>query len=71
VKWDVLNDEHPPYDFLTILKKSELNAELVRIFAQNRRTHYLLVNELLGRPAEFTRREVDGQNGVVVGRIPV
>jgi hypothetical protein len=58
VKWDVLSDEQPPYDFLTILKKSEFNAELVRAFAQNRRTHNLLVNELdklLEPTAEFTR----------------
>jgi predicted type IV restriction endonuclease len=58
VKWDVLNDEQPPYDFLTLLQKSEFNTELIRTFAQKKRTHNLLVNELdrlLEPAAEFTR----------------
>jgi predicted type IV restriction endonuclease len=58
VKWDVLNDEQPPYDFLTLLQKSQFKTELVRTFAQRKHEHNLLVNELarLLEPApEFTR----------------
>jgi predicted type IV restriction endonuclease len=58
VKWDVLNDEQPPYDFLTLLQKSQFKAELVRTFAQRQHEHNLLVKELAGLlepSAEFTR----------------
>ena len=58
VKWDVLNDEQPPYDFLTLLQKSQFKTELVRTFAQRQHEHNLLVNELarlLEPSAEFTR----------------
>jgi hypothetical protein len=57
-KWDVLNDEEPPYDFLTLLQKSQFKAELVRTFAKRQHEHNLLVNELarlLEPAAEFTR----------------
>jgi hypothetical protein len=30
LKWDVLSDEEPPHDFLTVLQKSQFNAELIR-----------------------------------------
>jgi hypothetical protein len=62
VKWDVLNDEQPPYDFLTLLQKSEFNAELVRTFAQKKHAHNILVNELtrLLEPApEFTKLAIE------------
>jgi predicted type IV restriction endonuclease len=58
VKWDVLNDEQPPYDFLTLLQKSQFKTELVRTFAQRQHEHNLLINELarlLEPSAEFTR----------------
>jgi hypothetical protein len=58
VQWDVLNDEEPPYDFLTLLQKSQFKAELVRTFARRQHEHNLLVNELarlLEPSAEFTR----------------
>jgi predicted type IV restriction endonuclease len=58
LKWDVLNDEEPPYDFLTLLQKSQFKAELVRTFARRQHEHNLLVNELdrlLEPAAEFTR----------------
>ena len=58
VKWDVLNDEQPPYDLLTLLQKAQFNTELVRTFAQKRYEHNLLVNELgrlLEPAAEFTK----------------
>ncbi len=58
VKWDVLNDEQPPYDFLTLLQKSQFKTELVWTFARRQHEHNLLVNELdrlLEPAAEFTR----------------
>jgi hypothetical protein len=61
VKWDVLKDEQPPYDFLTLLQKSQFKTELVRTFAQRRYEHNLLVNELarlLEPSPEFTRLAV-------------
>ena len=57
VKWDVLNDEQPPYDLLTLLQKSQFKTELVRTFARRQHEHNLLVNELdrlLEPSAEFT-----------------
>ncbi len=58
LKWDVVNDEKPPYDFLTLLQKSQFTAELIRTFAQRKRAQNLLVNELirlLEPSPEFTR----------------
>jgi predicted type IV restriction endonuclease len=58
VKWDVLNDEEPPYDFLTLLQKSQFKAELVRTFARRQHEHNLLVKELahlLEPSPEFTK----------------
>src|SRR5262249_14497970 len=37
LKWDVLSDEKPPLDFLTILQKSQFNRQLIRTFAEKRR----------------------------------
>ncbi|KYG02570.1 hypothetical protein BE21_54780 [Sorangium cellulosum] len=44
VQWDVLADEQPPIDFLTVLQKSEYNAGLLRAFAQRTRQQNLLVH---------------------------
>jgi hypothetical protein len=57
VRWDVLNEE-PPYDFLTLLQKSQYNSELVRTFATRRRNQNLLIaelNRLLEPSTEFTK----------------
>lgn len=58
LKWDVLSDEEPPYDFLSVLQKSQYNAELVRAFARRQREQNLLVtelNRLLEPSPEFIR----------------
>ena len=58
VKWDLLSDEKPPLDFLTILQKSEFNPQLIRTFAERRRNQNLLLNEisrLLEPSSEFVR----------------
>ena len=34
LKWDVLVDEQPPFDFLTLLQKSQFNTQLIETFAQ-------------------------------------
>jgi hypothetical protein len=61
VQWDVLLDEQPPIDFLTVLQKSEYNSGLLRTFAHRTRQQNLLVQELarLLEPApEFTKLAV-------------
>jgi hypothetical protein len=61
IKWDVLSDEEPPYDFLTVLQKSQYNAELIRAFARRQREQNLLVaelNRLLEPSPEFIRLAV-------------
>ncbi len=58
LKWDVLTDEQPPFDFLTILQKSQFNTQLIRTFEERKRAQNLLVSELnrLLEPAsEFVR----------------
>jgi hypothetical protein len=58
VKWDVVGDETPPFDFLTLLQKSQFNPQLIRTFAERKRAHNLLVNELnklLEPVPEFTK----------------
>jgi len=58
VKWDVLSDEEPPFDFLTLLQKSQYNPQLIRTFAERKRAQNLLVSELnrlLEPSAEFVR----------------
>ncbi len=46
VKWDVLLDEEPPFDFLTLLQKSQFNPQLIRTFAERKHHQNLLVSEL-------------------------
>lgn len=58
VKWDVLGDEEPPFDFLTLLQKSQYNPQLIRTFAERKRAQNLLVaelNRLLEPSSEFVR----------------
>ena len=61
VKWDVLSDEQPPIEFLTILQKSEYNPSLLRTFAQRTLQQNLLIGELsrlLEPSPEFTKLAV-------------
>ncbi len=37
IKWDVLSDDEPPFDFLTLLQKSQYNPQLIRTFAERMR----------------------------------
>jgi hypothetical protein len=46
VKWDVLADEEPPFDFLNLLHKSQYNSQLMRTFAERKHKQNLLVTEL-------------------------
>ena len=58
VKWDIINDEIPPFDFLTLLHKSQYNPQLIRTFAERKRAQNLLVSELtrlLEPSSEFVR----------------
>lgn len=58
VKWDVLSDEPPPIEFLTILQKSEYTPGLLRTFAQRTLHQNLLIGELtrlLEPSPEFTK----------------
>lgn len=58
LKWNVLSDEKPPIDFLTVLQKSQFNPQLIRAFAEQRRNQNLLLNEisrLLEPSSEFVR----------------
>ncbi len=60
-RWDILADEPPPYDVITLLQKTQFNAELIRTFAQRQRAQNLLVQELtrLLEPShEFTKLAV-------------
>lgn len=45
-KWDILSDEPPPVDVITLLQKSQFNPELIRAYAQRQRAQNLLVAEL-------------------------
>lgn len=61
LKWDVLADEKPPIDFLTILQKAQFNPQLIRAFAEQRRNQNLLLSEisrLLEPSSEFVRMAV-------------
>ena len=61
LRWDVLSDEKPPIDFLTILQKSQFNPQLIRAFAEQRRNQNLLLNEisrLLEPSSDFVRLAV-------------
>lgn len=58
VRWDVLTDETPPIDFLTLLQKSQFNPQLLRTFAQRRFEQDLLLESLtrlLEPSSEFVR----------------
>lgn len=58
--WDVLEDEIP-FDFLTILQKSQFSPQLVRTFAERKHHQSLLVDELnylLDPSPEFIRLAV-------------
>lgn len=60
-KWDIFSDEQIPFDVITLLQKSQFNAELIRAYAQRQRAQNLLVSELarLLEPAnEFTKLAV-------------
>lgn len=60
-KWDILADEVPPFDVVTLIQKSQFNPELIRTFAQRQRQQNLLVQELtrLLEPShEFTKLAV-------------
>jgi hypothetical protein len=61
LKWDVLSDEKPPIDFLTVLQKAQFNSQLIRAFAEQRRNQNLLLDEisrLLEPSAEFVKLAV-------------
>ena len=45
-KWDVVVDEEPPYDLLTILQKSQYNSQLIRTYAERQHAQNLLLAEL-------------------------
>ncbi len=58
VRWDVLSDETPPTDFLTLLQKTQFNPQLLRTFAQRRFEQNLLLEgltRLLEPSSEFIR----------------
>ncbi len=44
--WDLMTEETPPIDVITLLQKSQFNPELIRAFAQRKRAQNLLVSEL-------------------------
>lgn len=57
-KWDILADDPPPFDVITLLQKSQFNAELIRTYAQRlRQTNHLVteLNRLLEPSSEFTK----------------
>jgi hypothetical protein len=45
-RWDILAEEAPPLDVLTLLQKSQFNPELIRAYAQSQRKQNLLLQEL-------------------------
>jgi hypothetical protein len=58
LKWDVFADDKPPFDFLTVLQKSQFNPQLIRAFAEQRRNQNLLLSEisrLLEPSTEFVK----------------
>lgn len=57
-RWDILAEEAPPLDVLTLLQKSQFNPELIRAYAQSQRKQNLLLQELtslLEPSPEFTK----------------
>jgi hypothetical protein len=60
-RWDILADEVPPFDVITLIQKAQFAPELIRTFAQRQRAQNLLVQELtrLLEPSnEFTKLAV-------------
>jgi hypothetical protein len=60
-KWDIMSDETPPFDVITLLQKQQFNAELIRAYGQRKRAQNLLVGELsrlLEPSTEFTKLAV-------------
>ncbi len=60
-KWDIIADDPPPYDVITLIQKAQFNPELIRTFAQRQRAQNLLVQELtrlLEPSPEFTKLAV-------------
>jgi hypothetical protein len=60
-KWDILAEEQPPYDVLTLLQKTQFNPELIRALAQRQHAQNLLLQELtrlLEPSSEFTKLAV-------------
>jgi hypothetical protein len=58
LKWDVLTDENPPLEFLSLLQRSQYNTQLITTFAKRKRAQSLLVSELnriLEPSTEFVR----------------
>jgi hypothetical protein len=58
VKWDLLTDDQPPTDFLTVLQRAEYNPGLLATYAKRTREKNLLIGELakLLEPSnEFTK----------------
>jgi hypothetical protein len=45
-KWDLLADDQPPFDVITLIQKSQFNPELIRTYAQRKRAQNLLLSEL-------------------------
>lgn len=57
-KWDILADDVPPFDVITLLHKEKFSPELIRTFAQSQRNQNLLLAELtrlLEPTAELTK----------------
>jgi len=44
--WNILEDENPPIEFLTILQKSEFNSQLIKTFAKRKVDQNLLTQQL-------------------------
>jgi hypothetical protein len=44
--WDILNDDPIPFDFLTLLQKSQFKPQLIKTFAERGRRQNLLVTAL-------------------------
>lgn len=58
LEWNIENDEQPPIDLLTLMRKGQYNPELLRTYAQRKRAKNLLISELnrlLEPSPEFTK----------------
>ena len=45
-RWDLFSDNPPPFDVITLIQKTQYNAELIRAYAHRQRAQNLLVSEL-------------------------